>query len=465
LRDGREIWLDGERIEDVTTHPVTRRSIDAIAHLYDLHHDPQYQDILTSPHPAGGLMSTTFLVPKSTEDLKKRRRMTEILTMECAGQLDRGPEFVPTLLIGLAEQRDAIAKIKLRYAENLVNYIDYIRDHDLALCNVFTDPSIDRSKPPRLQEDPDRYLHVVKRTDQGMVVRGAKPAATGCSQANEIAVHTIWPLTAEERDYAVIFATPIATPGLKFVLREPVGAGRSPFDRPVSSRFDEPDALAIFDDVFIPWDRVFVAGEIELIDILRAATFSMAGHPLLVKTAVRAEMIFGIGCMLAEFSGHTKTPGVQALLHELAVISQTLKGMVVAAEAEPTFTKHGVALPNQCTIPAGRAYGIENFPRAIHILQELSGPAVVFAPTEKDFACQAIRPYIDKYYCGPNVPAIDKARLLKLAWEFAGDSFGGRQILLQIFQGGTLHLNKMMAFFNTNKANAMNMAKKAAGIE
>jgi 4-hydroxyphenylacetate 3-monooxygenase/anthranilate 3-monooxygenase (FAD)/4-hydroxyphenylacetate 3-monooxygenase len=409
-------------------------------------------------------MSTTFLVPKSSEDLKKRRRMTEILTAECAGQLDRGPEFVPSLLIGLAEQRDAIAKIKPMYAENLVNYLDYIRDNDLALCNVFTDPSIDRSKPPRLQEDPDRYLHVVKRTDQGVVVRGAKPAATGASQANEIAVHTIWPLTQEERDYAVIFATPIANPGLKFVLREPAGAGRSTFDRPVSSRFDELDALAIFDDVFVPWDRVFVAGEIELIDILRAATFSMAAHPLLIKTAVRAEIILGIGCMLAEYSGHTKTPGVQALLHELAVISETLKALIVAAEAEPAFTKRGVALPKQSTITAGRAYGIENFPKAIHILQELSGPAVVFAPTEKDFECAALRPYIDKYYCGPTVPAVDKARLLKLAWEFAGDSFGGRQTFVQIFQGGTLHLNKMMAFVHSDKQKATALAKKAAGI-
>jgi aromatic ring hydroxylase len=151
-------------------------------------------------------------------------------------------------------------------------------------------------------------------------------------------------------------------------------------------------------------------------------------------------------------------------LHELAVISETLKGLIVAAEAEPLFTKRGVALPKQSTITAGRAYGIENFPRAVHILQELSGPAVVFAPTEKDFECEALRPFIDKYYCGPNVPAFDKARLLKLAWEFVGDSFGGRQTFVQIFQGGTLALNKMMAFVHADKKNASNLAKKAAGI-
>ncbi len=261
LDDARDIWLDGERIADVRTHPALRRGVATMAELYDMQYEPDRHEIMTYTSPdTGDPVGTSFIIPKTPEDLIKRRQMMAHWAEHTCGMMGRSPDFVNINMMGFALWHEYFGEKESVYGDNIRHYYEYVRENDLCLTHTLVSPQIDRSKPPSEWPDPYLMLGVVKETDAGIMVRGARMLATLAPMCDEIAVYpsTVKRLEPHEARYAVMFSIPIATPGLSFICREPIDRGEAQADHPLASRFEEMDCMAIFNDVLVPWERLFI---------------------------------------------------------------------------------------------------------------------------------------------------------------------------------------------------------------
>jgi len=268
----REVWLRGERLEDVTTHPAFRRPIEQIAQLYDMQHDPVYADVLTRPGPDGPV-GASFVPARSYADLVARREAYKVWSEATMGLMGRSPDFLNTTVMAFAEEPAVFERLGARYAENVQRYFEYVRDNDLFLTHALITPQTDRSKSASEQASEFLHMGVVSENSDGLIVRGARMLATLAPMADEILIYNLPGLRAGDEKHAAVFAIPIETPGLRLISREPYDDGtRNTFDHPLSAHFEEPDALVVFDDVLVPWDRVFLHGDVALANAMYAET-------------------------------------------------------------------------------------------------------------------------------------------------------------------------------------------------
>jgi anthranilate 3-monooxygenase (FAD)/4-hydroxyphenylacetate 3-monooxygenase len=268
----REVWLRGERVEDVTTHPALARPTRQIAKLYDMQHDQQFRDVLTRPGPHGPV-GTAFVAPTSYDDLVGRREAYRVWSEATMGLMGRSPDFLNTTLLAFAEEPGVFARLGQCYADNVARYHAHVRDNDLFLTHALITPQIDRSKSSAEQSDQFLHMGVVAETGDGLVVRGARMLATLAPMADEIIIYNLPGLRPGDEKHAAVFALPIETPGLRLICREPFDDGtRNRFDHPLSAHFEEADALVVFDDVLVPWERVFLHGDVTLANALYTET-------------------------------------------------------------------------------------------------------------------------------------------------------------------------------------------------
>lgn len=436
LRDGRTVYVNGERVTDVTTYPPFQRTVDTIAALYDLQHDPAHQSLLTYISPkTGNLVSLSFLVTETAEDVARRMRAEEFRAETTFGLMGRLPDFMNALLTDAVVAAPFIGQREPRFRENVVRYYEACREDDLCLTHTLVDPQIDRSKGPAQQADPEAALHLVRETDRGIIVRGARMLSTLAPFADEIWVGPFYPRKPGEEAYALCFAIPMDTPGLKFLCREPYDNGRSAFDRPASSRFDEEDALAIFDDVLVPGERVFINGNIEASNTLLAHA---PGYALLQGTmrgVVKLRFMAGLACHVAEAIGRTAAPHVQAQLGELIAKVELANGLLRAA-AQDVEANRRDGLSLRALAATLWVFIPETQMRAAEIIRQVSGSGLILTPTEQDFHNPEIAPYLEKYLQGKNLGARERVQLFKLAWDVLGEQFGSRQLQYEWFYAG-----------------------------
>jgi 4-hydroxyphenylacetate 3-monooxygenase len=266
LRDDRVVFVNGDRVRDVTTHPAFENAVRSVAGLYDLAASPEHRAAMTYPSPATGEpVNKAFLLPRTLEDLIARRQALKLWADATFGLMGRSPDHVAGFLAGFALRPDIFARAGAEFARNVVGYYEHVRDHDLYESYVIIHPQIDRSRPAHQQADPTLYAGVVGERDGGIVVRGAQMLGTGSALSNEVLLSCILPLRPGDENYAISLAIPIATAAVRLIVRRPYAeACPSVFDYPLSSRFDETDALLVLDDVFVPWERVFVYRNIAL---------------------------------------------------------------------------------------------------------------------------------------------------------------------------------------------------------
>ena len=434
LRDGRSIYVNGERITDVTEYPPFRGMIDTLAAIYDLQHGPD-QSLLCYPSPrTGEPVSTSFLPARTVEEVERRVRGEERRCDESFGLLGRLPDFCNALVTDVAAIAPVVAQSDPRLAENIVRYYELVRDHDLCLTHTLIDPQIDRSRGPSEQPDASLTLHVVRETDQGLVVRGARMLSTLAPFSNELWVGPFMPRKPGEERYAVCFAVPVATPGLKFICREPYDAGRSTFDRPLTSRFDEEDALAIFEDVVVPWERVFINGNLEIWNSFFGLVPGYLALQAIVRGMVKLRFLAGLACHIGEAIGRASEPHYQAEIGELVASAELARGLVVGCERE--IVEGRQAGPLRALFAALWVFMPKAQMRAIEIIRGISGSGLVMTPTEKDFANPDIGRHIERYLQGKAVPARRRVQLFKLAWDLVGEPFGGRQLHYEWFFSG-----------------------------
>lgn len=430
-----ESWVGAEVIKDPTTHPATRGAVHEIARLYDLQFDERYRDFMLFPSPdTGDLVGTQFLIPKTPEDLLKRRKMHKLWADATFGWMGRTTDFIAAMMVAWNGNADFFGE----YADNVRNYFKYIRENDCFLTHVLVDPPVDRGKPPSQQPDPFTYLGVVRETDKGLIVRGAKMLATAGPYADEMVV---WPFSLrsygeEDKRYAIAFAIPTNTPGLRFICREPYAIGNR-FDHPLATRFDEMDAVAVFNDVLVPWERVFINQDWERVaQIWKVNSNAFTGHQTSIRLWSKLQFIAGLLRRATQMVQTDRFPHVRDMIGEITTYIELTKAAVIASEAEAERDEQGMLWPNVRPLFAIRNSGNRWYPRVVEIIHLVLAGSLMYQPAHVNVFDSPIREDIEKYYRGANVTAEERVKIFKTAADVAVNAFGGRHVLYERFYAG-----------------------------
>lgn len=462
LRDGRQVWTGGHRVDDVTQNPVLGPGISLLAEMFDAQFDPALKEVTTFVDEAGDRVSRSWQVIRKPEDFVARRKLIEYTTLKTAGSFGRPPDLAPLVPVGLFARQPIFAKSDdlADFAGNIERYLDYGRRSNIIAAEVLADPQADRSAGSSASAG---LLRVVSRDQHGVRLRGAKSVGSIAAQADEIIFSN---LTRPDfpPEACIWGAIPVATEGLKLVCRESVShPGADPFDHPLASRGEESDQLIIFDDVFVPNERLFNVGDPELLKLYGPVTLWVHWH-ILTRLSIKADLFVGIGQLVLDVLGTANIPQVRAYLAELICYAQTLKAFVLAAERLAVPSENGVLAPDVNMLTAGRLHSIEQYPRIIHTVQELCGQGLVMRFQKADFENTEIGPLLDQLLPGRNMSARDKNRLMNFIWDLTTSSHAGRTELFENVNATPANFLRERLYREYPRENLMTMARDLAGI-
>jgi 4-hydroxyphenylacetate 3-monooxygenase/anthranilate 3-monooxygenase (FAD)/4-hydroxyphenylacetate 3-monooxygenase len=433
LRDGRRVWHAGRRIEDVPSHPGFSGTIRTLARLYDAQHAPELRDRLTVDWQ-GERISYRYHPPTSAEDLARKRSHTEYWAEETLGQMGRLPDYCAEMTVGLLDVADALASAGPRWADNARAYHRYAAERDLSLTHALNDQFYDRRKRVSEQPDPDLVLHVVRETSDGPIVRGLRNLATMAPVCDEVLVHPNAPRGADEADYALAFALPMNAPGLEVVCRDLYAEHADPERLPLTTRFDEVDATLIFDDVLVPWERVFVYREPLLAQRYHATVLLWAAWASTVRLLTKLRFCVGVAQLVSEWSGRDANPGTRVLLGRLLQDTEILRACLVAAEAEGYRKPSGLWAPR--LNEAHRLHGIEASDRAEQLMEQILTSYLIQTGGPSDLGAPEIGPLVERYFAGGAPSTRDHLRLLAVASDLVQSAFANRNQLYERLWGG-----------------------------
>lgn len=441
LRDGREVWYDGRRVDDVTTFAPFASAIRSMAMLYDLQHAPGHRDVLTVEAPElGGRIGRAFEMPHTRDQLRLKRQAYIACAEASCGMLGRSPDFMNAMLTALAAKRSFFTELAPERGEAVVAYYRHVARNDLFLTHALLDPQLDKSRLRHQQRDPATPLRVVDRTRDGLVVHGIKRIATAAPYADEILVWPFPPTFQPGEDaYANVFAIPMATPGLKTICRPSFAHAGDPVDHPLSARFDEMDATVVFDHVLVPWERVFLHENIALLNRMYRDTRmrELTAHQTNARLEVKLGFLYALAVRLAEASGLHARAETMELLGEAAVRVEVIRNTTRAAEEQAQVDpENGLLYPDLWALLAGRALGPVYYPELLGMLKRLAGGGLVQLPVSMAEFDSPIGPDLERSLSGASVSGRDRARLLKLAWDLVGTEFGARHELYEMNYAG-----------------------------
>ena len=441
LRDDRQIWIDGERVRDVTADPRFAGAAQSMAELYDMQHDAALADKLTYESPTSGeRVGLSFIQPRSINDLVRRRDMVKVWMDATCGMFGRSPDFMNINITGLASAHEEFGRKDKRFAENVWNYYLHARENDIAMTHTLINPQVDRSKPVEKQ-DKDLAAKAVKETDAGMVIRGARMVSTLCAYSHDIMVmpSTYLANSPEAAPYAFGFSIPVASKGLRFVCRPSVmhlGAA-SPMDYPLSTRLDECDAMVIFDDVLVPWERVFIHRDADMCNGLYNRTGAMPQimHQFSTKNLSKAEFMMGLAFSIAKSTNIDQHLHVQGMLAELIQYTEFTRACLRAAEADAKPNAQGFMTPSAMPLWTVRMMFPAMFIRMCEIIQILGAGGLVAVPSYAE-TTSPVWPDVEKYFQAANAESKTRIKLFRLAFDAAISSFSGRQQLYERYYSG-----------------------------
>jgi aromatic ring hydroxylase len=432
LRDDREVWHAGRRITDLTAHTGFTGTIRTLADLYDKQHAPEYCDVMTLEHE-GDRISYSYLAPKTSEDLALKRRNSEFWAQETLGQMGRYPDFCAQLVVGLLDWTHVIEKHNKQWAENARNYYLHCRRNDLCLTHALTDQFYNRSKRVSEQDDPDLILHVVGETKEGPVIRGLRTLATLAPLSDEVLVYPNRPRDPDEADYATAFAISMNTKGLKIVCRDLYAEHADPQRHPLTIRFDEVDAALIFDDVVVPWERIFVYKDPKLLSgIMYIHTW--AQYSTMVRLVTKLEGFLGVAQLLTQYGGRNKSPSSQILLSSLMQDIEILRSCIHVAEDNGYLSPGGTWTPRLSA--AYRIHSIEASDRAERTMEGLLTSTLMLSGGASDLHSAELGPLIERYFRGGAPSTKEHLRLLAVAADMVMSPFGKRSQLYERLQSG-----------------------------
>src|SRR4029079_15873617 len=429
-------WLGGERVRDVTRHPGLASGARAIASLYDMQSAPELRETMTYKSPTtGDPVGLSFIIPRTQDDLVRRREMMLRWARATCGMMGRSPDFMNVTFAAWAASADYFARGRPQFADNMRRYYEHIRENDLVLTHSLINLQRSRSVSGLYNLEEGTALHCVRETDAGIIVRGARVLATLGPFADEIAVYSprVPLYTDGHNPFALNFGIPCSTEGLRFLCRDSFDQGRSHFDYPLSSRFDEMDCVVFFDDVLVPWERVFLLGDVELLNKTGATNFSAhSAHQGAAKNLAKCEFVLGVALLLTETLGNAQVPHTESYIGELMLTTSLMKACMRGGEADAKLDRWGVMCPDNVMIESTRNLFMTAYPRMIEILHLLGSSSFMITPSKADLD-GPLSPAIEQYLATDNSTARDRVRLFRLACDLAINSFGNRQVLYERF--------------------------------
>ncbi len=460
--DGRRVYVDGELVKDVTTHPAFREAARAFAQLYDCANEPAMRDTLTFASPTtGNPVLRAYQIPHSHADLKAKRLATEAWSELSFGLIGRGPDHVAGFFCGFAAVPEVFAAQEQEFADNVLQFFEHLRENHLYITYAIVPPQIDRSQPAHKQSDPTLYAGVVKESDAGIYLSGAQQLATGGVYSDYLYLSCIHPLRPGDENYAIGVAIPMNADGMRIYPRRPYAlqAG-SDADYPLSHRFDESDCFIVLDNVFVPWERVFIYRDLE---VCRDQWWKTPAHlygnlQAQVRYATKLRFMAGLAKRMNEMTGNDSNPAVQIQMGELAALVSIVDGMMQAQEVMGHVDDNGIAWPSKTALYSVMALQSEINPKMIDIIRELAGAAMICLPSSsRDFDSAETAPDMERFMQSAISDGRSRVALMRMIWDFIGTEFANRHQQYEKFYGGASFLVKQNMFrsFDFNRATAM----------
>lgn len=451
--DGRKVFVDGELVKDVTTHAAFREGARSIARLYDIAADPANRERMTFASPDDGQpVLRAYQIPKTREDMKARRLAAETWAEATCGLMGRTPDHVAGFFCGYAAKPQVFAKGGAEFGENVTRFYRHLRDNHLYASYAIVPPQVDRSKAAHQQHDATLHAGAYRETDGGIIVSGAQQLATGGVYSDWLYLSCIHPLKEGEEAQAIGVAIPMNAPGLKLYARRAFAAkDRGSFDYPLTSRFDETDCLVVLNDVFVPWENVFIYRNREVCfdQWWQTPAHLYGNHQAQVRYATKLRFLMGLAKRMNQMTGHDKTPPVLVQMGELASHASIVENMMLVQEAVAETDEDGVLWPSRTALYSVMALQSQINPKMIDIVREITGAAMITLPSSvRDFDNPEIAADLERFLGSPNHTAREKTELMKLAWDFIGTEFGNRHQQYEKFYGGASHLVKMNVYRN-----------------
>jgi 4-hydroxybutyryl-CoA dehydratase / vinylacetyl-CoA-Delta-isomerase len=464
LRDGRRVYIAGEKVEDITKHRVLGVTCDTIAAGYELaaSEEPEICELLTAPHPRSGEpVNRFFITPHNTVDLVNRTRMIHCL-IENTGGLPFGKDIGTDCLNAAFVVAGQMGK--KQYQENAMNFLEHLRKNDLHTCGAVTCVKGDRCRVPSKQKHPDYYLHVVDKQKDGIVVKGAKIHITSAPATNEIIVVPTRQMREDEGDYAVSFAIPANTEGITFICRN----GRGPWtdhefhaDRPVR---ELTEAMIVFDNCFVPWDRVFMCGEWQY-SMLLAYTFATFHRFTAISYKIPSvEVMAGCAVAMAKYNGLDRVSHVRDKLADIAAYVETLRALTKAAAQDPVMYGD-IAVPNPLIANMAKLHFASKYHAFVELIQDIGGGIIATAPDKKDWENPDIHDYLEHYLGGSaSYSTLDRMKMIHETMRHICSHESAFHEVTTVHAEGSMAAQKMMILAESPLERYETMAKTAAGI-
>jgi 4-hydroxyphenylacetate 3-monooxygenase len=456
LRDGRVIYIGGERVDDVTCHPAFRNAAQTVASLYDMKGDPALRAEMTYEE-AGGRHSIYFLRPRSRDDLQRRMVGHKRVADHTYGMFGRSPDHVASFVTGMAMKLDEL-RLPCGNADNLLHYYEHIRDNDIYVVYAVLPPQAARNPEfYQRQNLPVPTLRVVREDDRGVVISGMKMLATGAVFANEIWIGNVLPLAPDQKQEAITCAIPCNAPGLQLWSRQPVEMNcSSEFDAPLSYRYDESDSMLLCDEVKVPWERVFVHGDALLSrDVyIKTPSHCLGNHQSNVRYWSKMGLLVGLCSKIANATGADQVPAVKETLGRIsaqeAMIAGMVNGQINAFESWPGGHE-GYVCCNRRMMYGALEWCTQNYSKFVDDLRELCGGGVFQMPANISvMQNDALAHQFQTYWQTPQCDALTRMKLFKLAWDMVGSEFAGRHQQYEKFYAGASFIVRNHSYRETD---------------
>lgn len=464
LQDGRVVFIDGERVEDVTIHPMLKPIIDLRAQIYDMQHAKDTQGIMTTMVD-GDRVAIGSALPFKAQDWTDKRDAVDFVMRENGGVATRlGDETVGEMW-SLWDGADILNEIDPRFATNIKNHIDGVIANDPFHVSANTDPKGDRSKRPQ-DQDPDMLVHVVKETDAGIVIRGAK-YETAASYSNQAFLKPTIANWGDDKlsNYALGCIVKMNAPGVKHICRTGFAGRRDARDYPLSNRCDEIDTLMILDNVLIPWEDILFYQHTRAAAFIRTTLHRYSAFPFVQRTLSYADLLIGAALWNVKQTGLDKQPAVQEKLSELAVWREGINAHLTASIAMGERSPNGLLMPNQSMLFTGRVHALNNLPKMIHLARELCGGQLCVTPDVASFENEETKPWLEKFYSiNDDWQSDDRRKLLALARDLINSDYAGHRLTFQLFAQSPPFAQSAAVYRNFDWNGPLDVAHKAAGL-
>lgn len=465
LKDNRTVFYRGERVSDVTAHPVIKKAVHHACLDFEMAEDPAYRDLAVVTE-GGDQYSRYYKIPASNDDLLKRSQLIEAATALGKTLVVLVKEIGTDSLFALHRvSRQVDTKYETDYYRRVEAFYRHCRDNDLAVSVAQTDVKGDRSAGPLNQPNPDMYTRIVERRADGIVVRGAKIHTSCTTNVNELIVLPTRAMSEADKDYALAFAIPVDTPGLKLIASPYGGSPKSEFDAPLSAERKMMETITIFDDVFVPWDRVFLAGEHDFAGPLALGFVEYHRFTAVSYKLPLVDALIGSALLMADMNGISKAAHVRDKLIWLISYAETLRALTEMAAIRGAADEHGIFAPDALTTNMAKYHFAHNYHEALQHVQDIAGGMLVTGPGVEDFASPETGDLLRKYLGGrAGVDGEARTRAMNMVSDLTTGEFGGYHAVLAIHAEGSLEAEKLMISRAYDARRTLEYARRLAGL-